>query len=95
MMVTGSKSPSSSFSSPSPFTSPSTSPSSFVTPSKGDESKNKNDDALEREFSRETVLYDTIIHMHTPPSHLSTMSESEKAQINKIREVKNYLKENM
>eukprot|EP00957_Ditylum_brightwellii_P026781 2025663-Ditylum_brightwellii.AAC.1 len=66
-------------------------------PTKGEEAMNKNDDdddALEREIAKETVLHDTIMQMHTPLSPLSTMSESEKAQINKIREVKNYLKEN-
>eukprot|EP00957_Ditylum_brightwellii_P150409 11453726-Ditylum_brightwellii.AAC.1 len=31
-----------------------------------------------------TVLHDTVMHMQTPPSPESTMSKSEKAQINKI-----------
>eukprot|EP00957_Ditylum_brightwellii_P109478 8349663-Ditylum_brightwellii.AAC.1 len=59
MMVTGSKSPSSSISSPSPPSSlsvfPATYPTSVVTPSKGDKSKKKedDDDAIEHAIARE------------------------------------------
>eukprot|EP00957_Ditylum_brightwellii_P212121 15366991-Ditylum_brightwellii.AAC.2 len=89
IMVTGAKSPSLSISLPSP----SSSPSIFISPTKGDEAKNEDDDdALEREIAKEMVLHDTAMHMHTPPSPLSSLPESEKAQLNKIREVKNYLK---
>eukprot|EP00957_Ditylum_brightwellii_P162394 12366222-Ditylum_brightwellii.AAC.1 len=93
MMVTCSKSSSSSISTPSPpsslSVSPSTSPSNFVTPSKrGDESKNDDDYSIECAIARETVLHDTVMQMHTPTSPSTSMSESDKAQINKIREVK-------
>eukprot|EP00957_Ditylum_brightwellii_P100388 7652003-Ditylum_brightwellii.AAC.1 len=100
MMVTDSKSPSSSISSPSLpsflSVSPSTSPSSFIMQIKGDESKHKNNDndALEHASARETVLHDTIMQMHNPPSPSPPMPESDKAQINKIREAKTYVKEN-
>eukprot|EP00957_Ditylum_brightwellii_P051990 3943748-Ditylum_brightwellii.AAC.1 len=80
MMMTGAKSPVSSISSLSPL-----SPPNFSTPTKGAEATTE-DDELEQEIVKEMVLHNTIMHMNTMPTPLSTMSESEKAQINKIRE---------
>eukprot|EP00957_Ditylum_brightwellii_P196745 14990153-Ditylum_brightwellii.AAC.1 len=83
MLVTGAKSPVSSISS--------LSSSKFITPTKGAATE---EDELEKEIAKEMVLHNTVLHMKTPPSSVSMMSESEKAQINKIRKTKKYLAEN-
>eukprot|EP00957_Ditylum_brightwellii_P155682 11851982-Ditylum_brightwellii.AAC.1 len=96
MVVTGTKSPASS---PSSFTL-----LHVVTPTKGaattgsittfntELTAQTKEDTLEKQIAVEMVLHDTVMHMQTPLPPEPTMSESEKAQINKIRETKNYLK---
>eukprot|EP00957_Ditylum_brightwellii_P042516 3219263-Ditylum_brightwellii.AAC.1 len=85
LMVTGAKSPTSS-----PFTS-----SNLVTPAKSATTVSINtasttlttqteEDDLEKKITAETVLYGTVMHMHTSPLPDSIMPESEEAQINKI-----------
>mmetsp|Transcript_33060 Transcript_33060/g.48509 ORF Transcript_33060/g.48509 Transcript_33060/m.48509 type:complete len:248 (+) Transcript_33060:515-1258(+) len=83
IMVTGSKSPIPSIS-PTP-------PSNFVTPTQ----KVAEEDKLEEDIAKETVSHDTVMHMNTPPSPPSTMSKAEKAKVNKIRDIKTFLKNNM
>eukprot|EP00957_Ditylum_brightwellii_P211794 15366606-Ditylum_brightwellii.AAC.1 len=67
--------------------SPAISPTSVVTLSKGDklEEEEDDDDAIEHATTRQMVLHDTVMHMHTPPSPFPSISESDKDQINKIR----------
>eukprot|EP00957_Ditylum_brightwellii_P165113 12571124-Ditylum_brightwellii.AAC.1 len=79
MMMNGAKSFASSLSSPSLS-------SHCVTPTKVAPLIKK--DALEEEIAKETVLHDTVVHMQTPDSPYSTVSESEKAEIEKIRKLK-------
>eukprot|EP00957_Ditylum_brightwellii_P197771 15066658-Ditylum_brightwellii.AAC.1 len=54
-----------------------------------------NFDAMEKKITEETVLHDTMDTMYTPPSPSSSLSETEREEVNKICSIKKHLKENM